>query len=69
MILYIIYLIIHITLYYLLLLLLLLLLCYIIIKDQLAESPQYPEVVGDRKIVRFLRGFIIIIIIIIIIVF
>jgi hypothetical protein len=26
------------------------------LKQQLSESPQYPEVVGDRKIVRFLRG-------------
>jgi hypothetical protein len=26
------------------------------LKDQLAASPQYPEVVGERKMIRFLRG-------------
>lgn len=26
------------------------------LKDAIAKSPNYPEVVGDRKIVRFLRG-------------
>ena len=26
------------------------------LKDALAASPQYPEVVGDRKVLRFLRG-------------
>jgi hypothetical protein len=26
------------------------------LKDLIEASPQYPEVVGDRKIVRFLRG-------------
>lgn len=26
------------------------------LKEQLADSPQFPEVVGDRKLVRFLRG-------------
>lgn len=26
------------------------------LKDELAASPQYPEVVGERKMVRFLRG-------------
>jgi hypothetical protein len=26
------------------------------LKDKLADRPQYPEVVGDRKLIRFLRG-------------
>jgi len=26
------------------------------LKDELAASPQYPEIVGERKMIRFLRG-------------